>query len=357
MCDYEIIQLKPEDYHKCSNIWNMEIRPELARSFYDELVSGNRIIYIYTVGGEFFGEGAIVFERNDPDYSIPGKRLYFSRLVVKEDYRKQGIGGILIDFIINKAVEMGYSEISIGVDKKNEGALRLYRRKGFNEIIFDGEDKYGPYYKLLKRLGGSKIDLFLQEHIYIDFSSPVIQTTAAELFDGMRDDTQKAKTAYEFVRDEIPHSFDIKSDVITAKASDVLRYETGICHAKANLLVALLRSQGIPSGFCYQHLTLADNDSMGYAVHCYNAIYLDERWINVDARGNKPGINAQFSLDDPVLAFPCRKEYDEYFWPGIYATPHEATMQMLERAKSLKYVLDNIPDMITELPDITEEAL
>ena len=157
MSNYDIIQLNPDDYHKCSNIWNMEKRPELAKSFYDELVSGNRIIYIYSIDGEFIGEGAIVFERNDPDYSIPGKRLYFSRLVVKEEYRKQGIGGILIDYIVNKAIELGYIEISIGVDKKNEGALRLYRRKGFDEIIYDGEDEYGPYYKLLKRLDDNSL--------------------------------------------------------------------------------------------------------------------------------------------------------------------------------------------------------
>jgi len=198
------------------------------------------------------------------------------------------------------------------------------------------------------------MDLFLQEHKYIDFSSSNIQKKAAEIFSGQSDDIQKAKTAYEFVRDEIPHSFDVKSGFITAKASDVLKYQTGICHAKANLLAALLRSQGIPTGFCFQRITLADNDSIGYAVHCYNAIYLNGRWIKVDARGNKPGVNAQFSLEKPILAFLCRPQYNEYFWPGIYAAPHNATMQMLEQAKSLQDILDNIPDMITDLPDITE---
>lgn len=197
--------------------------------------------------------------------------------------------------------------------------------------------------------------LFLQEHKYIDFSAPVIQAKAAELFNGLQDDIQKAKTAYEFVRDEIPHSFDISSNIITAKASDVLKHKTGICHAKANLLAALLRSQGIPAGFCFQHLTLLDDDSKGYAVHCFNAIHVAGRWIKADARGNNLSINAQFSLDEPVLAFPCRPEYDEYFWPGIYAAPHRATMKMLENAKNLQDVLDTIPDMITDFPDITEE--
>lgn len=61
---------------------------------------------------------------------------------------------------------------------------------------------------------------------------------------------EKAKTAFEFVRDEISHSWDIQSTIVTCKASEVLQYS----YAKANLLAALLRSQGIPTGFCYQRL-------------------------------------------------------------------------------------------------------
>ncbi|MCL2409597.1 MAG: GNAT family N-acetyltransferase [Oscillospiraceae bacterium] len=150
--NYEIIELKPEDYHKCANIWDMTQRPEMAKRFYDELVSGNREIYVYSVNGEYLCEGSIVYEQNDPDYSVPGRRVYLSRMIVKDGCRNRGIGGILIDYIICKAITMGYKEITVGVNKDNEGALRLFQRKGFDEIIFDGEDKYGPYYKLLNRL-------------------------------------------------------------------------------------------------------------------------------------------------------------------------------------------------------------
>ena len=195
---------------------------------------------------------------------------------------------------------------------------------------------------------------FLQDTQFVDFTAPNIQAKAIELFEGITDNTQKAKIAYEFVRDNIPHSFDIGAKIITAKASDVLKHETGICHAKANLLAALLRSQGIPAGFCFQRCTLMDDDSAGYCVHCYNAVWLDKRWVKLDARGNKPGVNAQFSLGEPVLAFPPRLKYDEYFWPGIYAAPHDETMRMLERANNLQDIIDNIPDVITEIPDIAE---
>ena len=194
--------------------------------------------------------------------------------------------------------------------------------------------------------------IFLEENKYVDFSTAIVQEKAKSLFYGIDDDIERAKIAYEYVRDEIPHTFDIQLDIITAKASDVLMYNTGICHAKANLLAALLRAQHIPVGFCFQHLTLSDDDSLGYCVHCYNAIFIDNKWIKVDARGNTNGKNAQFSLSEPQLAFLPRSNYDEYFWKGIYSKPHLDTMLMLEKANSLQDVMDNIPDYMLESPDL-----
>ena len=194
--------------------------------------------------------------------------------------------------------------------------------------------------------------IFLEENKYINFSSAAIRDKAKSLFDRIDGDIEKSKIAYKFVRDEILHTFDIQSDIVTARASEVLTYNTGICHAKANLLAAFLRSQNIPVGFCFQHLTLSDDDSLGYCVHCYNAIFVDNKWIKVDARGNTKGKNANFSLTEPRLAFKNRSNYDEYYFEGIYANPHLDTMLMLEKASSLQDVVDNIPDYVLEKPDL-----
>lgn len=186
----------------------------------------------------------------------------------------------------------------------------------------------------------------------IDYHHIAIQNKIQQLFTAGMNDIDKSRAAYAFVRDQVSHSFDCNAQVITAKASDVLIHQTSICHAKANLLAALLRSQAIPTGFCFQHLTLADDDSLGYCVHAYNAVYLENRWIRLDARGNKPGVEAQFSLSEPILVFANRREYDEYDWLGIYANPHHATMQMLEKAGCLQDILDNIPDTLGKIPDL-----
>lgn len=150
MTEYEIVKLEPKDYSKCGNVWNMA-HPS-TQKWYDELVSGNRVIFVYTVNGEFLGEGALVFENGDPDYTIANKRIYLSRLAVKQEYRKQGIGSTITDYLIQYAKNHGYEEMSVGVDTININARHLYEKKGFTDIIFEGEDEQGEYVKLLKTL-------------------------------------------------------------------------------------------------------------------------------------------------------------------------------------------------------------
>ena len=152
MDSYQIKKLKPEDYNKCGNIWDVEKKKKMAKMFYDELVSGNRITFIYSVNDEFIGEGSLVFQKNDPDYTIPDKRIYLSRMIVKEGYRNRGIGGIIVDYLIDYAKHLGYEEITLGVDTDNLNARHLYEKKGITTVLFLGEDEYGEYVKLLKKL-------------------------------------------------------------------------------------------------------------------------------------------------------------------------------------------------------------
>jgi diamine N-acetyltransferase len=152
MEEYIIIKLDPKDYEKCGGIWNMNGNPEMTKKWYDEIVAGNRVVFVYTENEEFIGEGALVYENGDRDYTIEGQRIYLSRLVVKKEYQNRGIGGILLDYLIETAKRLGYREISVGVDKGNINARRLYEKKGFTTVIFDGRDKYGEYVKLLKML-------------------------------------------------------------------------------------------------------------------------------------------------------------------------------------------------------------
>lgn len=150
--NFEIIELSPAEFEKCGNIWNIKQQEKLAKQFYSELISGNRITYVYKQGDEFIGEISLVFDMNDSDYTIDKQRIYVSRLIVKPEERRNGIGKSLVEYATDKAKGMGYSEMSIGVDLDNYPALKLYADSGFNKILFIGEDKQGKYVKLLKKV-------------------------------------------------------------------------------------------------------------------------------------------------------------------------------------------------------------
>lgn len=196
------------------------------------------------------------------------------------------------------------------------------------------------------RLEYEDMSKYLSADRTVDFDSPIIREKAKELFGGGMDEIETVKTAFEFVRDEIAHSWDIQSERVTRTASEALRCREGICYSKSMLLAALLRSQGIPAGFCYQRLTLGDTPDTGYCVHSLNAVYLSKlnKWMRLDARGNTNGRNAQFSPDHEQLAFPVRAEYDETDYPTIYAAPVDIVTRTLEsNTNAVDMVKYNLP--------------
>lgn len=150
--DFEILKLSPVEFEKCGNIWNLKQQEKLANQFYGELISGSRVTYVYKEDDEFIGEISLVFDTNDSDYTIDKRRIYVSHLIVKPEKRRNGLGKRLVEYATDKAKEMGYSKMSIGVDLDNYPALKLYADSGFDKILFIGEDHQGKYVKLLKEI-------------------------------------------------------------------------------------------------------------------------------------------------------------------------------------------------------------
>ena len=72
-----------------------------------------------------------------------------------------------------------------------------------------------------------------------------------------------------------------------------------------------LRANEIPSGITYQLLTISDDDSEGHMVHALNTVFIKNKWIKLDARGNNENVHAEFSLDKDQLAFQVREEFGE----------------------------------------------
>lgn len=185
---------------------------------------------------------------------------------------------------------------------------------------------------------------YLKSSEYIDTDNAEIKSLANQLAENTNDDTVIAQRCFEWVRDNIKHSWDYKLNPVTCKASDVLKHGTGYCYAKSHLLAALLRANNIPAGLCYQRLSIND-DGAPYSLHGLNAVYLkDYGWYRVDARGNKETVNAQFAPPLEQLAFPIN-EANERDYQEILAEPLDVVVQALTTLNTVEEVFNHLPDL------------
>ncbi|MFE7856248.1 transglutaminase family protein [Streptomyces sp. NPDC057403] len=178
------------------------------------------------------------------------------------------------------------------------------------------------------------LSAYLAADEVIDHHHPLVRRTAARLARDAEDSYAYARLAFEYVRDTIPHSQDSGDPRVTWRASDVLEQGTGICYAKSHALAALLRAEDIPTALCYQKFDV---------VHGLVAVRFHGAWHRQDPRGNKPGVDAQFSLDGERLAFVPDPKSNELDYPVLYAEPHPAVLDALKAAPDRAYLWKTLP--------------
>lgn len=186
---------------------------------------------------------------------------------------------------------------------------------------------------------------FLRATSVVDWHDASVSAQAASLKSDRPLET--ARACFAFVRDQIKHSRDFETGPATWRASDVLRHRTGYCYAKSHLLAALLRANELPAAFCYQRLSVNDHGSP-YSLHGFNAVYLPEfGWYRMDARGNKPGVDAQFAPPTERLAFKLQTA-DEFEFSNLWPDPVAPVLDALRASASWQDVLARLPDIRPE---------
>jgi transglutaminase-like putative cysteine protease len=199
------------------------------------------------------------------------------------------------------------------------------------------------------------IEAYLRSSEIIDWQNPGILELAHQLKSTHQTTEAIAQACFEWVRDEIHHSFDYEMNPVTCKASDVLKYKTGYCFAKSHLLAALLRANQIPAGLCYQRLSIDNptesqllSNNTPCTLHGLNAILLPKfGWYRVDARGNRHGVNAQFIPPQEQLAFELKLPQEVDF-KTIFAEPLNIILDVLQTSKTWNEVLLHLPDISPE---------
>ncbi len=107
--------------------------PWTRRLFYDELENPRTIYYVCCEGNEILGYGGMWHVVDEGQ---------ITNIAVKNKSRKQGIGSMLLEKIINWANDNDIKVIGLEVREGNKNALRLYKKYGFKAV-----GKRKGYYK------------------------------------------------------------------------------------------------------------------------------------------------------------------------------------------------------------------
>jgi transglutaminase-like putative cysteine protease len=129
---------------------------------------------------------------------------------------------------------------------------------------------------------------YLQKSVYCDFDHPVVSSLARDLAKDEQDPARATEATFKYIRDNIRFGFDL----VRVKASETLAKGYGVCYNKSLLLVALLRSNKIPSRMAYfpvnrEFMRPAMGDACQTLTetinHCFTQVLLNGEWVATDA--------------------------------------------------------------------------
>ena len=129
---------------------------------------------------------------------------------------------------------------------------------------------------------------YLQPTFFLDFDHAKVADFAGAICKSTMTATEKAVALYYAVRDQIRYDpYDLRYSQPAMKASAILAKQSGYCVAKAVLLAAVGRQQGIPCrlGFAdvTNHLSTARlRKMMGtdlFIYHGYTEMHLSGKWV------------------------------------------------------------------------------
>ena len=118
----EIIEIHEDELYKCRSFWYMPEDVTTDRLY--GLVKNNiRRTFVFKAGDRYIGGCALSIRENGNGH--------LSHFNVAPEYRRQGIGSLLIDFAEQYFKSLGVDVLGLNVMKDNADAIRLYERKGF----------------------------------------------------------------------------------------------------------------------------------------------------------------------------------------------------------------------------------
>lgn len=91
---------------------------------------------------KLLGELHVNYENEDILFAERDKRAYLFAFRVHKDEQGKGIGTRLLENVLDRLTDAGYSEFTVGVEDDNAGARHMYEKQGFLTTIARRQESY-----------------------------------------------------------------------------------------------------------------------------------------------------------------------------------------------------------------------
>jgi len=104
---------------------------KLYQQHYKNYLSGSTLIWVATDPvGKVIGQVFVLLYSKDKEIADGKKRAYLFSFRIRDEWRGQGIGSFMMEFVEDFLRQKGFSWLRLNVGKENRAAIEIYRHRG-----------------------------------------------------------------------------------------------------------------------------------------------------------------------------------------------------------------------------------
>ena len=138
----KIEKLEVRDLHILTQLFAYNNVEQMITECSQDIQNGVIDIFVLYERDVLIGELHVMYESNDENYAVRGRRAYMFAFRVREDFQNKGYGTYLLKNVLAILKEKGYREFTVGVEDENFRAIHMYQALGFTELLLRKQEEY-----------------------------------------------------------------------------------------------------------------------------------------------------------------------------------------------------------------------
>ena len=138
----KIEKLAVRELHILTQLFAYSNVEQMITECSQDIQNGVIDIFVLYKNDVLIGELHVMYESNDENFAVRGRRAYLFAFRVREDFQNKGYGTYLLKNVLAILKENGYREFSVGVEDDNFRAIHMYQALGFNELLLRKQEEY-----------------------------------------------------------------------------------------------------------------------------------------------------------------------------------------------------------------------